>query len=44
MVEDDDDEDDVAEASPRKQTEENNYMGTFRDELINIIWNNRQIY
>ena len=44
MVDDDDDEDDVAEASPRQQIEGNNYMGTFRDELINITWNNRQIY
>ena len=44
MVDDDEDEDDVAEASTQQQTEENNYMGTFRDELVNMIWNDMQIY
>ena len=43
VVDDNNDEDDVAEISTQQQTEENNYMSTFRDELANMIWNDRQM-
>ncbi|KAL5539144.1 hypothetical protein UlMin_043223 [Ulmus minor] len=44
VVDNNDDEDDVAEASTQQQTEKNNYMGTFHDELANIIRKDRQMY
>ena len=43
VVDDDDDEDDVVAASIQLKTEENNYMAIFRDELANMIWNDRQM-
>ncbi len=35
------DEDDVGEAPPQQQGEENNDMGRIRDQIATAIWNNR---
>ncbi|KAL5538679.1 hypothetical protein UlMin_044646 [Ulmus minor] len=32
------------EVSTQQQTEENNYISTFHDELTNMLWNDKQMY
>ena len=44
VADDDDGEDNVGDVSTQQQTEENNYMGRFRDQLANLIWNGKHEY